>query len=70
MDQGELERLMQRFEADLSEPQRRAVQDAIGRRCALTEGGVTCANRAGLAAYRQLGVYKAFVARDCHGERP
>jgi hypothetical protein len=70
MDQGDLGRLMQRFEATLPEAQRRAVQETVGQRCALAEAGVTCANQAGLNAYRRLGVLKAFVAAACAQAKP
>ncbi|MBS0362798.1 MAG: hypothetical protein JSR98_15590 [Proteobacteria bacterium] len=65
MDEGDLGQLMQRFEANLPEPQRRAVQDAVGRRCGLVEGGLTCANDAGFETYRRLGVLKAFLTTAC-----
>jgi hypothetical protein len=61
----DLGRRMQAFEARLPEAHRRAVQAAVGKRCALVEGGDTCANAAGLAVYRRLNLLKAFVAEIC-----
>ena len=66
----DLGRRMQAFEARLPESQRHAIQDTVGRRCALIEGGDTCANDAALSAYRRLKLMKAFAAAACAPETP
>ncbi len=74
MTAGDLGLIMEGFHDRLSKPQQHEVEDMVGRRCALVEGGLTCANNASLVAYGRLGVLKAFVRQacasgwTCHGE--
>lgn len=65
MTAGDLDLIMEDFGGTLSKTQVRVVQDAVGRRCARIEGGLSCGNAATLSAYRRLGVLKAFVRRAC-----
>jgi hypothetical protein len=62
---SDLGALMQGFTARLPPDQRHVVEDAVGERCARVEAGLTCANAASIAAFRRLGVLKAFVSAVC-----
>jgi hypothetical protein len=62
---GDLEQIMEGFDAKLAPAQRRKIQDMVGYRCARIEAGLTCANGATLKAYRRLGVLRQFVTEAC-----
>ena len=49
----------------LTAAQKRAVQDAVGRRCALIEGGLSCSNNATLDVYRRFHLLKDFARHAC-----
>lgn len=62
---GDLGLIMEGFVDRLTPDQRRQVQDAVGRRCARIEAGLTCANVASLDTFRRLGVLPRFVGEVC-----
>jgi hypothetical protein len=62
---GDLELIMEGFTPRLAPAQLRAVQDAVGYRCARIEAGLTCANTASLDVFRRLGVLPRFVHDVC-----
>jgi hypothetical protein len=53
------------FVATLTVAQRHTVEDAVGRRCAKIEAGLTCANNASLDTFRALHVLPQFTAAAC-----
>ena len=65
MTAGDLEGLMEAFEARFTPSQMRQVQDAVGLRCARIEAGLTCGNNASLEVYRRQGRLRPFVRHAC-----
>ncbi|MBS0331897.1 MAG: hypothetical protein JSS35_03960 [Proteobacteria bacterium] len=65
MTAGDLELIMEGFEAHDTLAQTRQLQHAVGRRCALIEGGLTCGNNATLEVFARQHRLKAFVHEAC-----
>jgi hypothetical protein len=65
MTAGDLELIMEGFEDRFTPAQKHLVQDAVGKRCALVEAGLSCANNATLTAYARLKVLKDFTHEAC-----
>lgn len=65
MTPGDLELLMEDFEARLTPTEKRLQQELVGKRCALIEAGLSCGNAATAEAYRRLRRLKAFVHEAC-----
>lgn len=65
MTAGDLELLMEGFEARLTPAEKRQNEDAVGYHCARIEAGLTCGNSATLSVYQRIGKLKAFVHDAC-----
>jgi hypothetical protein len=62
---GDLGLIQEGFVEHLTVAQRHKVEDAVGRRCARIEAGLTCANTASLDAFRTLRILPQFTAAAC-----